>query len=121
MIGSCLARSDALSLFVRYRFMMMFGMAGTGTGLIYYGVGEPIYHLGYNRYLARGYLSYDQISQEAINLSYYHWGIHAWLCYTVVGICLGVTSNRMGLPLTMRRCSESECKRESARAHAPER
>jgi len=28
---------------------MMFGTAGTGTGLIFYGIGEPIYHLGYNR------------------------------------------------------------------------
>ena len=59
-------------------FVMMFGTAGSGTGLIFYGVGEPIYHLGYNRYLSRGYMSYDQVSQEAINLCFYHWGIHAW-------------------------------------------
>eukprot|EP00960_Hanusia_phi_P045561 757325-Hanusia_phi.AAC.2 len=57
-------------------FMMMFGTAGSGTGLVYYGVGEPIFHLSYNRYVARGYLSFDQISQIAINLAYYHWGIH---------------------------------------------
>ena len=59
-------------------FIMMFGTAGTGTGLVYYGVGEAIFHLGYNRYSSRGYLTYDQISQEAMNLTYYHWGIHAW-------------------------------------------
>ena len=59
---------------------------GAGTGLIFYGVGEPIYHLSYNRFLSRGYMTYDQISQEAINLAYFHWGIHAWMCYTVVGI-----------------------------------
>lgn len=59
-------------------FVMMFGTAGSGTGLIFYGVGEPIYHLGYNRYLSRGYMSYDEVSQEAINLAFYHWGIHAW-------------------------------------------
>jgi choline-glycine betaine transporter len=85
-------------------FMMMFSTAGTGTGLIFYGVAEPIYHLGYNRYLSRGYLTYDEISQEAINLTYYHWGLHAWLCYTVVGISLGIAANRMGLPLSMRSC-----------------
>ena len=85
-------------------FMMMFGTAGSGTGLIFYGVGEPIYHLGYNRYISRGYMTYDQVSQEAINLSYYHWGIHAWMCYTVVGLSLGLSCNRMGLPLSIRSC-----------------
>lgn len=63
---------------------MILGTAGTGTGMMFYGVGEPIYHLGYNRYLTHGYSSYDEVSQEAINLAFYHWGIHAWLCYTVV-------------------------------------
>uniref|UniRef100_A0A7S0EQ09 Uncharacterized protein n=1 Tax=Hanusia phi TaxID=3032 RepID=A0A7S0EQ09_9CRYP len=83
-------------------FMMMFGTAGSGTGLVYYGVGEPIFHLSYNRYVARGYLSFDQISQIAINLAYYHWGIHAWMCYTIVGISMGIMAHRMGLPLTIR-------------------
>ncbi|EKX31187.1 hypothetical protein GUITHDRAFT_91255 [Guillardia theta CCMP2712] len=85
-------------------FMMMFGTAGTGTGLVYYGVGEPILHLGYNRYVARGYLTFDEISQTSINLAYYHWGIHAWMCYTIVGLSTGVAAYRLGLPLTIRSC-----------------
>merc|ERR1719183_2690346 len=85
-------------------FMMILGTAGTGTGLIFYGVGEPIYHLGYNRYVSRGYTTYDELSQEAINLAFYHWGIHAWLCYSLVGVCVGITHHRMGLPLSLRSC-----------------
>eukprot|EP00802_Teleaulax_amphioxeia_P003302 Tamp_03305.p1 GENE.Tamp_03305~~Tamp_03305.p1 ORF type:complete len:794 (+),score=136.84 Tamp_03305:747-3128(+) len=85
-------------------FVMMFGAAGGGTGLIYYGVGEPIFHLGFNRYVGKGYLTYDELSQEAINLTFFHWGIHTWMCYTIVGICMGLVTHRLGLPLTSRSC-----------------
>jgi len=84
--------------------VMMFGAAGTGTGLIYYGVAEPILHLGMNRYLATGYLSFDELSQEALNLAFFHWGIHTWVCYTIVGICMGMVTHRLGLPLCHRSC-----------------
>lgn len=85
-------------------FMMMFMSAGAGTGLIYYGVGEPIYHLRYNRYVAKGTMSFNEISQEAMNLSYYHWGVHQWMCYTIVALCQGMVTHRMGLPLSFRSC-----------------
>ena len=85
-------------------FMMMFMSAGAGTGLIYYGVGEPIYHLSYNRYVSTGNMNYNELSQQAMNLTYYHWGVHAWMCYTMFAIVQGIVSHRMGLPLTIRSC-----------------
>ncbi len=51
------------------------------TGLIYYGVGEPIYHLSYNRFVAKGTMTYNEISQEAMNLCYYHWGVCMYIIY----------------------------------------
>jgi choline-glycine betaine transporter len=84
--------------------MMMFMSAGAGTGLIYYGVGEPIYHLSYNRYVSTGNMNYNELSQQAMNLTYYHWGVHAWMCYTMFAIVQGIVSHRMGLPLTIRSC-----------------
>ena len=62
----------------------------SGTGLVFYGVGEPIYHLALNRIKAKGYLSYNELQQETINFAYFHWGIHAWMCSIIVGIALGV-------------------------------
>jgi len=85
-------------------FLMMFMSAGAGTGLVFYGVGEPVYHLSYNRYVAKGTMTYNELSQEAINLTYYHWGVHAWMCYTIVALSQGIVSHRMGLPLTIRSC-----------------
>ncbi|XP_012556512.1 glycine betaine transporter 1 isoform X1 [Hydra vulgaris] len=86
-------------------FMMLFS-AGLGIGLFYYGVAEPIYHYkpGHfgNRFFQR-YSNNDE-AQDAINLTFFHWGIHSWIVYVIIGLLLGILSYRRGLPLTMRTC-----------------
>lgn len=76
--------------------------AGIGIGLFFFGVAEPIFHyepcygdpfagagsecFG-NRYAQ---LTDNNRAQWAINTTFFHWGLHAWGCYSIVGICLGV-------------------------------
>ena len=48
---------------------------GVGVGLFFYGVAEPLYHYtGTNRYTADSYSPDNQLAQEAMNVTFYHWG-----------------------------------------------
>ena len=48
---------------------------GVGVGLFFYGVAEPLYHYtSDNRYTADSYSPDNQLAQQAINLTFYHWG-----------------------------------------------
>ena len=39
-----------------------------------------------------------------MNLTYFHWGVHAWIVYALIGLLLGFVAHRNGLPMTMRSC-----------------
>ncbi|WP_455977724.1 BCCT family transporter [Methylorubrum populi] len=79
-------------------FAMLFS-AGMGIGLIFFGVAEPIQHyaappVGEGRTI--------EAAQRAMVLTFFHWGLHAWAIYIVVGLALAYFAFRRGLPLTVR-------------------
>jgi len=83
-------------------FTMLFS-AGIGIGLFYYGVAESVWHyVGPNRYTGR--YSNNQEAQDAINVTFFHWGIHGWVVYVIIGLLLSFLCYRRGLPMTMRTC-----------------
>ena len=43
-------------------------------------------------------------SQDAINVTFFHWGLHAWIVYTIIALLLAFLGYRKGLPMTMRTC-----------------
>lgn len=79
-------------------FAMLFS-AGMGIGLLFFGVAEPIMH-----YAAppEGEAETWQSARAAMEITYFHWGLHAWAIYVVVGMALAYFSFRCGLPLTIR-------------------
>lgn len=79
-------------------FAMLFS-AGMGIGLLFFGVAEPIMH-----YAAppEGAPETWQSARAAMEITYFHWGLHAWAIYVVVGMSLAYFSFRCGLPLTIR-------------------
>jgi choline/glycine/proline betaine transport protein len=76
-------------------FAMLF-TAGMGIGLVYYAVSEPITH-----FLSppTGEGGNPEAAREAMNYTFYHWGVHPWAIYIVLGLSLGYFSFRRGLPL----------------------
>ncbi len=76
-------------------FAMLFS-AGMGIGLIFYGVGEPLYHY------INGGLGVTGGSEEAVNFamqkSFLHWGLHPWAGYVVIGGSLAYLQFRKGKP-----------------------
>ena len=81
-------------------FAMMFA-AGVGIGLMFYGVLEPVTHtltppLGITPAEA------ENIAGLGVAVATFHWGLHAWGIYAVVGLSLAVFHYNKGLPLTVR-------------------
>ncbi len=80
-------------------FAMLFS-AGMGIGLLYYGVAEPLTH-----YLEppRGVAPESQAAaQQAMNITFHHYGFSPWAVYAVLGLGLAYFGFRRDLPLTMR-------------------
>lgn len=79
-------------------FAMLFS-AGMGIGLLYYGVAEPILH-----YMSppAGRAETMHAARTAMGVTFFHWGLHPWACYSLVGLGLAYFSFRKKLPLSLR-------------------
>ncbi|WP_367614518.1 BCCT family transporter [Teichococcus coralli] len=79
-------------------FAMLFS-AGMGIGLVFFGVAEPVTHF---MVPPEGEPASIAAARAAMRLSYFHWGLHAWAIYSVIGLSLAYFSFRHGLPLSLR-------------------
>lgn len=63
------------------------------------GVAEPVMH-----YLSPPVGTPETVAaaKEAMRLTFFHWGLHAWAIYAIVALILAFFSYRHGLPLTLR-------------------
>ncbi|EQC48015.1 BCCT family transporter [Bacteriovorax sp. Seq25_V] len=89
--------------FSRKAWYAMLLSAGMGIGLMFWSVGEPISHLQapspmFNS-LAPGSA---EAAQAAMAVTFFHWGLHPWSIYALVGLGLAFFSFNRGLPLTIR-------------------
>lgn len=80
-------------------WIAMLFSAGMGIGLMFFGVAEPVMH-----YLAPPDATPESIeaAKEAMKITFFHWGIHAWAIYAVVALSLAYFSYRHKLPLLPR-------------------
>ncbi|WP_193452387.1 BCCT family transporter [Pseudomonas nitroreducens] len=79
-------------------FAMLFS-AGMGIGLMFFGVAEPVMHFTSPPVGEAGTVT---AAREAMKITFFHWGLHAWAIYAIVGLILAYFSFRKGLPLTLR-------------------
>ncbi|MGV2835804.1 BCCT family transporter [Pseudomonas shirazensis] len=79
-------------------FAMLFS-AGMGIGLMFFGVAEPVMHFLKPPIGDGGTV---QAAGEAMRITFFHWGLHAWAIYAIVALILAYFSFRQGLPLTLR-------------------
>ncbi|MCC5829350.1 MAG: BCCT family transporter [Phycisphaeraceae bacterium] len=50
----------------------------------------------------RGAIDAQRAGREAMTMTFFHWGLHAWAIYIVMGLALAYFSFRKGLPLMIR-------------------
>lgn len=80
-------------------WIAMLFSAGVGIGLMFFGVSEPITHF-ISPPIGEG--GTVEAAQNAMLITYFHWGLQAWAVYIVVGLALAYFAFRKGLPLTIR-------------------
>ena len=94
---------DAEPEFSKLQWFGMMYTCGVAVGLFFYGVAEPIWH--YKSGSIRSSTEHDsEKANYALMQTYFHWGIHGWIPYVMIGSLLGILSYRRGLPMTMRTC-----------------
>ncbi|AXR07443.1 BCCT family transporter [Salinimonas sediminis] len=80
-------------------WLAMLFSAGMGIGLMFWGVSEPVMH-----YLSppTGEAGTVSAAQQAVRITLFHWGLHAWAIYAVLALALAYFSFRHKLPLLPR-------------------
>lgn len=98
-----LGGNTARPQFGRLSWFAMLFAAGMGIGLMFWGVAEPMaYFTGWAGTPFGAEPWSDQAAELAMAATIYHWGLHAWAIYAVVGLALAFFTYNCGLPLTLR-------------------
>ena len=90
-----LGRDDEQPEFSTPSWVAMLFAAGMGSGLLFWGVAEPIYH----------FMSPPGIegetplaARQAFVITNFHWGLHAWSIYGCCALVIAYFAFRLGLP-----------------------
>ncbi|WP_193170157.1 BCCT family transporter [Nisaea nitritireducens] len=75
-------------------WLSMLFAAGMGVGLLYWGSAEPITHY----LIARDYMGEGDAATAALFATNFHWGLHAWAIYAIMGMIIAYFSFRRDCP-----------------------
>ena len=89
---------DAVPEYSNLTWFAMLFASGIGIGLLFFGVLEPVQHF------MSPPLGGEAKTDAAMGIAAttFHWGIHGWAVYGVVGLALAFFAYNRGLPLTIR-------------------
>ncbi len=96
-----LGSNDSKPEYSFFSWISMLFAAGMGIGLMYFSVAEPMQHYSTDVFAANHYINRAKNAQL---YTFFHWGIHAWAIYGVVGLALSYFAYRYRLPLSLRSC-----------------
>mgnify|MGYP000249885747 CR=1 FL=1 len=83
-------------------FSMLFA-AGMGIGLMFWSVAEPVaYYTEWYGTPLNAAAGTPQGARAAMGATMFHWGLHPWAIYGVVGLSLAFFAYNRGLPLSLR-------------------
>ena len=79
-------------------FSLMF-CGGTLSGLLIWATAEPLYHLLGNPLLAKGQAETAAATAPALRLTLFHWALHPWALFALMGVALAWGASHYRLPL----------------------
>lgn len=95
--------AEAKPEFTKVAWYAMLLSAGMGIGLLFWSVAEPISHLNTpSPMFGDLVVGSPEAAQAAMATTFFHWGIHPWAIYAIVGLGLAFFAYNRGLPLTIR-------------------
>lgn len=95
-----LGRDDELPEFTYFSWVAMLFAAGTGVGILFWAVAQPIMQFESNPFVDQGMT--PEAAIVALQLTFFHWGLNGWAIFSFVALVLGYFSYRHHLPLTIR-------------------
>lgn len=93
-----LGRQDEKPQYSYFTWFSFLFTAGMGVGLVFYGVNEPVTHF-HNPPSAEPASVLAQ--EESMMHTLFHWGLHPWGVYAIVGLTLAYFNFRHNAPLLM--------------------
>lgn len=94
-----LGPDDAEPEYGRLTWFSMLFSAGMGIGLLFYGVAEPMLHFSAPPLGVGGTV---EAAREALPRTFFHWGLHGWAIYVVLGLAIAWFTYRKGFPIGVR-------------------
>ena len=88
-----LGKEDERPEFDTLSWLAMLFAAGMGSGLVFWGVAEPLAHAR-SQPLGPG-------APSALAVTYFHWGLHAWAIYAISGLIVAWFGFRRGTAMTV--------------------
>ncbi len=82
-----LGKDDEEPEFGRISWFAMLFAAGMGTGLVFWGVAEPISHLSTPPY-GTAEAGSPEAAELGMRYAFFHWGLHPWAVYGTVALAL---------------------------------
>jgi glycine betaine transporter len=92
-----LGKDDDEPEFSTGSWIAMLFAAGMGIGLVFWGVAEPLYHLA-DAPLGREEGGTPEAARLGLQYTVFHWGLHPWAMYAVMGLALAYAVFRKGRP-----------------------
>lgn len=96
-----LGGNDAKPQYSYPAWLSMLFAAGVGIGLMFFGVLEPVTHT-VNPPLGIDPADIATARAAGMSAAIFHWGLHAWAIYAIVGLSLAFFCFNRGMPLTLR-------------------
>lgn len=94
---------DAKPEHSRVSWLAMLFAAGMGIGLLFWGVAEPTaYFTNWFGTPLDVAPNTEEAKALAMGATIFHWGIHGWAIYAIVGLSLAFFAFNKGLPLSIR-------------------
>ena len=90
-----LGRDDERPEFSTMSWLSMLFAAGMGVGILFWGVAEPMTHFVSPPVLEGGT---PDAAAQALVLTSFHWGLHAWAVYALAALVLAYFGFRRGTP-----------------------
>ncbi|WP_404419431.1 BCCT family transporter [Marinospirillum sp.] len=87
--------------FTFFSWVSMLFAAGTGVGILFWSVAQPIMQFQANPFVMPG-TSEGDAAVVAMRLSFFHWGINGWAIFSFVALTMAYFAFRHDLPLTVR-------------------
>lgn len=91
-----LGKQDDTPDYSRPTWLAMLFSAGVGIGLVFYGAYEPLNHYAVSS--PTGEVGTETSVREAMQFTFFHWGVHAWAVYGLVAMSLAYFMFRKGQP-----------------------